>query len=106
MVRVSLERHTLTATALVAWTGDLPRDLQQVLFDTADAGIYGYELAVIRHLMSACRPLRGVTAWRARPVAAPGRRAVLLSVPYGEAASLRGGWPSTPGVARRKTGRP
>jgi len=53
MVRVSLERHPLTATAVVAWSGDLPRDLQQVLFDTADARIPGDELAVTRHLMSA-----------------------------------------------------
>jgi len=53
MVRVSLERHPLTATAVVAWSGDLPRDLQQVVFDTADARIPGDELAVTRHLMSA-----------------------------------------------------
>lgn len=39
MVRVGLERHPLTATAVVAWSGDLPRHLQQVLFDTADAGM-------------------------------------------------------------------
>jgi DNA-binding transcriptional LysR family regulator len=39
MVRVGLERRALTATAVVAWSGDLPRHLQQVLFDTADAGI-------------------------------------------------------------------
>jgi DNA-binding transcriptional LysR family regulator len=38
MVRVSLRRRQLTATAVVAWSGDLPRHLQQVLFDTADAG--------------------------------------------------------------------
>jgi DNA-binding transcriptional LysR family regulator len=38
MVRVGLRRRPLTATAVVAWTGDLPRQLQQVLFDTADAG--------------------------------------------------------------------
>lgn len=36
MVRVSLRRPSLTATAVVAWSGDLPRHLQQVLFDTAD----------------------------------------------------------------------
>jgi DNA-binding transcriptional LysR family regulator len=36
MVRVGLERHALTATAVVAWSGDLPHHLQQVLFDTAD----------------------------------------------------------------------
>jgi hypothetical protein len=36
MVRVSLDSHPLTATAVVAWHTDLPRDLQQVLFDSAD----------------------------------------------------------------------
>jgi DNA-binding transcriptional LysR family regulator len=36
MVRVRLDRCLLTATAAVAWSGDLPRHLQQVLFDTAD----------------------------------------------------------------------
>jgi DNA-binding transcriptional LysR family regulator len=46
MVRVGLERRPLTATAVVAWSGDLPRDLQQVLYDTADAGIPTGELAV------------------------------------------------------------
>jgi hypothetical protein len=40
MVRVGLQRRPLTATAVVAWSGDLPRHLQQVLFDTADSG-YG-----------------------------------------------------------------
>ena len=39
MVQVGLQRRPLTATAVVAWSGDLPRHLQQVLFDTADAGI-------------------------------------------------------------------
>jgi DNA-binding transcriptional LysR family regulator len=39
MVRVGLHRRPLAATAVVAWSGDLPRHLQQVLFDTADAGI-------------------------------------------------------------------
>ena len=36
MVRVGIEGHPLTATAALAWRGDLPRELQQVLFDTAD----------------------------------------------------------------------
>jgi hypothetical protein len=36
MVRVRLDRSPLTATAAVAWSCDLPRHLQQVLFDTAD----------------------------------------------------------------------
>jgi DNA-binding transcriptional LysR family regulator len=37
MVRVSLEGRPLAATAALAWSGDLPRTLQQILFDTADA---------------------------------------------------------------------
>jgi DNA-binding transcriptional LysR family regulator len=36
MVRVGLAGHPLTATAVVAWHADLPRGLQQILFDTAD----------------------------------------------------------------------
>jgi DNA-binding transcriptional LysR family regulator len=36
MVLVGLEDHPLTATAAVVWNGDLPRPLQQVLFDAAD----------------------------------------------------------------------
>jgi DNA-binding transcriptional LysR family regulator len=38
MVRVGLRKRPLTATAAVAWSGDLPRRLQQVIFDTADVG--------------------------------------------------------------------
>jgi DNA-binding transcriptional LysR family regulator len=53
MARVTLERHPLIATAAVAWSGDLPRDLQQVLFDTADAGIPDDEFAVTSQLLSA-----------------------------------------------------
>ena len=37
MVLVSLEHHPLTATAAVVWISDLPRPLQQVLFDAADS---------------------------------------------------------------------
>jgi hypothetical protein len=36
MVRVILQHHPLTASAALAWSGDLPRPLQQMLFDTAD----------------------------------------------------------------------
>jgi DNA-binding transcriptional LysR family regulator len=36
MTLADLERHPLTATAAVVWNGDLPRPLQQVLFDAAD----------------------------------------------------------------------
>jgi DNA-binding transcriptional LysR family regulator len=39
MVRVGVTGRSLTAQAVVAWSGDLPRHLQQVLFDTAEAGI-------------------------------------------------------------------
>ena len=37
MVRARLDRRPLTAVAALVWNGDLPRQLQQVLFDTADA---------------------------------------------------------------------
>lgn len=36
MVRVSIAGHPLTATAALVWNGDLPRPLQQILFDSAD----------------------------------------------------------------------
>src|SRR5579859_5983480 len=37
MVRVSISGQPLTATAALVWNGGLPRPLQQILFDTADA---------------------------------------------------------------------
>jgi hypothetical protein len=36
MTRVSIAGHPLTATAALVWNGDLPRPLQQILYDTAD----------------------------------------------------------------------
>jgi DNA-binding transcriptional LysR family regulator len=36
MARVSIAGRPLTATAALVWNGDLPRPLQQILFDTAD----------------------------------------------------------------------
>jgi DNA-binding transcriptional LysR family regulator len=36
MVEVGLQHHPLTASAALVWSGDLPRPLQQMLFDTAD----------------------------------------------------------------------
>jgi DNA-binding transcriptional LysR family regulator len=36
MALAGLEHHLLTATAAVVWNGDLPRPLQQILFDAAD----------------------------------------------------------------------
>jgi DNA-binding transcriptional LysR family regulator len=36
MTRVGIAGHPLTATAALVWNGDLPRPLQQILFDTAD----------------------------------------------------------------------
>jgi len=37
MAGVTLQRHPLVATAGLVWNTDLPRPLQQILFDTADA---------------------------------------------------------------------
>ena len=37
MVRVTLEHRPLAATAALVWSGDLPRTLQQILFDTAES---------------------------------------------------------------------
>jgi hypothetical protein len=37
MVPARVERCPLTATAALVWSGDLPRELQQVLFDAADS---------------------------------------------------------------------
>src|ERR1700745_1783572 len=39
MARVSIAGRPLTATAALVWNGDLPRALQQILFDTADGVI-------------------------------------------------------------------
>jgi len=36
MTRVGIAGHPLTATAALVWNGDLPRPLQQILFDSAD----------------------------------------------------------------------
>jgi hypothetical protein len=36
MVEVTLDRHPLVATAGLVWNTDLPRRLQQLIFDTAD----------------------------------------------------------------------
>jgi DNA-binding transcriptional LysR family regulator len=40
MVPVRVERRPLVATAGLVWSGDLPRQLQQVLFDAADGIAY------------------------------------------------------------------
>jgi DNA-binding transcriptional LysR family regulator len=37
MTLADLEHHPLTATAALVWNGDLPRPLQQILFDAADS---------------------------------------------------------------------
>jgi DNA-binding transcriptional LysR family regulator len=36
MVRVTIDNHPLTAMAALVWSGDLPRPLQQILYETAD----------------------------------------------------------------------
>jgi DNA-binding transcriptional LysR family regulator len=40
MVRARVDRSRLTATAGLVWSGDLPRELQQVLFDAADSVVF------------------------------------------------------------------
>jgi hypothetical protein len=40
MVRARLDGCPLTATAVLVWSGDLPRELQQVLFDAADSSTF------------------------------------------------------------------
>jgi DNA-binding transcriptional LysR family regulator len=37
LIRYRIDRSPLTAAAALVWSGDLPRPLQQVLFDTADS---------------------------------------------------------------------
>ena len=37
MIRVTLQHHPLTASAALVWNGDLPRPLQQIVFDIADS---------------------------------------------------------------------
>jgi DNA-binding transcriptional LysR family regulator len=36
MIKVSLRNHPLTASAALVWNGDLPRPLQQMIFEAAD----------------------------------------------------------------------
>ena len=36
MARVCIVGHPLTVTAALVWNGDMPRPLQQLLFETAD----------------------------------------------------------------------
>jgi len=51
MARVCIADHPLTATAALVWNGDLPRPLQQILFDTAD----GATLPLARHTQADAR---------------------------------------------------
>ena len=37
MTQVDLQHHPLTASAALVWNGDLPRPLQQMLFDAAES---------------------------------------------------------------------
>jgi hypothetical protein len=39
-IRARIDGSPLTAAAALAWSGDLPRLLQQVLFDTADSIVF------------------------------------------------------------------
>jgi hypothetical protein len=40
LVRARIGGSPLTATAALAWSADLPRPLQQVLFDTAESVVF------------------------------------------------------------------
>jgi hypothetical protein len=40
MAPVRIQGHPLTATAALVWNGDLPRELQQVLVDTAMESLF------------------------------------------------------------------
>jgi hypothetical protein len=40
LVRARIDGSPLTAAAALVWSGDLPRQLQQVLFDTADSVVF------------------------------------------------------------------
>ena len=40
LVRARIDGSPLTAAAALVWSGDLPRLLQQVLFDTADSIVF------------------------------------------------------------------
>jgi DNA-binding transcriptional LysR family regulator len=40
MIRTRIEGSPLTATAVLVWSGDLPRPLQQILFDAADSIVF------------------------------------------------------------------
>src|SRR5262249_22905463 len=45
MAQVDLQRHPLTASAALVWSGALPRPLQQILFDVAESLSSGPGLA-------------------------------------------------------------
>jgi len=58
MVRVGLDHHPLTTAAALVWNGDLPRPLQQILFQTADGiiphlaatGLLAAAVSIARHV--------------------------------------------------------
>jgi hypothetical protein len=45
MAQVALKHHPLIASAALVWSGDLPRPLQQMLFDAAESLSAGASLA-------------------------------------------------------------
>ena len=73
MVRVILEHRPLAATAALAWSGDLPRTLQQILFDAAE---------------SITTP---GSAWQAEP------ELKAMSLPVTHSLARRGRWPGAAG---------
>lgn len=61
MIQVGIQGCPLTATAVLAWSGHLPRELQQILFDAADRTRY-YESSVALFRVSMPR-----TEWITHP---------------------------------------
>ena len=48
MARIRVAQHRLAATAGLVWSGDLPRRLQQVLFNTADGIDFDPQLSAVK----------------------------------------------------------
>jgi DNA-binding transcriptional LysR family regulator len=66
MARVIIEHRPLAATAALVWSGDLPRTLQQILFDTAESIISPGAARQAEPELQAMS-LSVILAWRCRP---------------------------------------
>jgi DNA-binding transcriptional LysR family regulator len=79
MARVGIDGHPLTATAALVWHGDLPRPLQQILFDTADGTTAPAPASLSRAGRLVQEPVLGTADSKLRDC--PGLRGVLSQVP-------------------------